>query len=93
MLQTLQRPMLLIVADCSNTLVEAPARRADRDKQLLESVVSTFRAGGNVLLPIDTAGRALELAYFLDQYWQSQRIAAYSLVLLSTQVTPSPHST
>lgn len=84
-LQTLQRPMLLIVGDCTNTFVEHKERRADRDKQLLESIIGTMRAGGNVLIPVDTAGRSLELSYMLDQYWKVQRIAAYSLVLLSTQ--------
>ena len=33
----------------------------------LDAIMKILRAGGNVLLPIDTAGRALELILHLDQ--------------------------
>lgn len=54
--------------------------------QLLESVATALRAGGNVLIPTDTAGRVLEMAMLLDQWFQSirpQRIG--SLAFLSDQ--------
>lgn len=76
---------MLLICDASNALVEHRDKRADRDRQLVESVIATFRNGGNVLIPVDSAGRVLELCLFLDQYWQSQRLVQYSLVLLSTQ--------
>jgi cleavage and polyadenylation specificity factor subunit 2 len=34
---------------------------------LPDAIMKVLRAGGNVLLPIDTAGRALELILHLDQ--------------------------
>ncbi len=85
LLQTLQRPMLLICG-ASNALTEHRDKRADRDKQLIESLTTTLRGGGNVLIPTDSSGRVLELALLLDQWWQAQRPSAPgSLVLLSSQ--------
>ena len=86
LLETLQRPMLLICGS-SNALTEHRDKRGDRDKQLIEGVLTTLRGGGNALVPTDSAGRVLELALVLDQCWQAQRPAAPgSLVLLGTQV-------
>ena len=42
-----------------------------------------LRGGGNVLIPVDTAGRVLELLLVLDQAWKRGRFeSAYPLVLL-----------
>ncbi len=35
----------------------------------LDGIVAAMRAGGNVLMPIDSAGRVLELLLCLDQHW------------------------
>jgi cleavage and polyadenylation specificity factor subunit 2 len=64
MLETLLRPTLLIT-DARQTFVQH-APRKDRDKKLTESILTTLRGGGCVLLPTDTAGRALELLLLLD---------------------------
>ena len=45
-------------------------------------MLETVRAGGNVLLPIDTAGRVLELMLMLDQEWRDKQLGQYKLVLL-----------
>ena len=37
----------------------------------LDAIMKILRAGGNVLLPVDTAGRALELILHLDQVCSS----------------------
>ncbi len=85
-METLQRPMLLI-CDSSNALVEHKDKRGDRDRQLFDGILTTLRGGGNCLIPTDSAGRVLELALVLDQCWHAQRPAAPgSLVLLSSQV-------
>lgn len=34
----------------------------------------TLRAGGNVLLPVDTAGRILELVLMLESYWADENL-------------------
>lgn len=43
--------------------------------------MATVDAGGSVLIPVDAAGRGLELAYALDEQWSIKRCAA-PLVLL-----------
>lgn len=35
--------------------------------EILEAILNTLRANGNVLLPVDTAGRVLELLLILEQ--------------------------
>jgi hypothetical protein len=68
-------------------ILAAQDKRGDRDRQLLEGLLTTLRGGGNCLIPTDSAGRVLELALVLDQCWHAQRPAAPgSLVLLSSQV-------
>jgi cleavage and polyadenylation specificity factor subunit 2 len=67
-LESFTRPTVLI-SDAYNALVEHPPRR-QRDTQLLESIMSTLKGGGNVLLPADTAGRVLELLLIIHSYWE-----------------------
>ncbi len=45
----------------------------------------TLRAGGNILVATDTAGRALELILMIDQMWKTKDsgLAPYSLVFLN----------
>lgn len=47
--------------------------------------MATLRGDGNVLLPVDSAGRVLELLLFLDGYWAERRVV-YPLVFLNRQV-------
>jgi cleavage and polyadenylation specificity factor subunit 2 len=82
-LQTLQRPMLLICGS-SNALTVHNDKRSDRDKLLFETVATTLRAGGNVLIPMDAVGRVMEVAVLLDTMWQQTRPQG-SLVMLSSQ--------
>jgi predicted metal-dependent RNase len=41
-------------------------------QDLKDSILSTVRSGGNVLLPTDAAGRVLELVLFLDRLWNTE---------------------
>eukprot|EP00877_Chromochloris_zofingiensis_P014690 jgi/Chrzof1/9475/Cz04g04140.t1 len=74
------RPALLIT-DTYNALASS-TDRTKRDSALLDSIMSTLRADGSVLMPVDTAGRVLELVLLLDSYWQEHRLL-YPLVLLN----------
>jgi cleavage and polyadenylation specificity factor subunit 2 len=48
-------------------------------------VTSTLRNGGNVLLPVDSAQRSLELSLVLESKWRSDRnMRTYPLIFLST---------
>ena len=92
-LDELRRPALLITNslnwDIAPTMPSLPMLRRgnEREKQnqpIINLILETVRAGGNVLLPVDTAGRVLELMLMLDQQWETMkgRLGQYKLVLL-----------
>ncbi|KAA3681272.1 cleavage and polyadenylation specificity factor subunit 2 [Paragonimus westermani] len=68
------RPRLLIL-DASNALYSHP-RRKDRDENLRQCILKSLRRGGNILIAVDTAGRCLEIAHFLEQCWMNQVVLA-----------------
>jgi cleavage and polyadenylation specificity factor subunit 2 len=65
------RPALLIV-DAASAGVP-PSDRARREGALMEPLLAALRAGGRALLPVDTAGRVLELLLLLDGYWSDNK--------------------
>lgn len=66
-----QRPALLI-GEAKGAL-EVSISRKDRDEALCSLVNKTFRSGGSVLIPVDTAGRTLEIIQVLERHWQLNR--------------------
>jgi len=63
---------------------EKPVLRAQpwtrREGEFIDTVMSTLRRGGNVLVPVDASGRVLELLLLLSAHWRRQRLdAAYVL--------------
>ena len=46
-------------------------------------VLNALRNDGNVLIPVDSATRVLELAYLLDQLWAFHQLS-FPLLLLTT---------
>ncbi|KAE9617372.1 putative KH-domain/beta-lactamase-domain protein, archaea [Lupinus albus] len=79
------RPAVLIT-DAYNSLNNQPYRR-QKDKEFGDILKKTLRAGGNVLLPVDTAGRVLELTLMLESYWADENLV-YPIYFL-TYVAPS----
>jgi len=79
-LETLNRPTLLIT-DSLNALNDQLPRR-QRDSKLHESIIQGMEKGGNVLIPVDSAARVLELLVVLDQHWQYY-LHPYHLIMLS----------
>jgi cleavage and polyadenylation specificity factor subunit 2 len=81
--ESLTRPHLFIT-DANNALM-AQERRKDRDRKLIELIQRTLRNDGNVLMPVDTAGRLLELAQLLEQNWRQADtgLSAYSIAILN----------
>ena len=58
--------------------------RASNDNQLFDQVITTLRGGGNVLIPVDSGSRILEICLAFDRYWaSSKKRGAYNLALLS----------
>ncbi|KAL2990365.1 hypothetical protein AAZX31_11G195600 [Glycine max] len=66
------RPAVLIT-DAYNALNNQPYRRQN-DKEFGDILKKTLRAGGNVLLPVDTVGRVLELILMLELYWADENL-------------------
>lgn len=71
-LESFVRPAVLIT-DAFNALNNQLYKR-QRDQEFLEAILKVLRANGNVLLPVDTAGRSLELLLILEQYWSQQHL-------------------
>ncbi|PKA58817.1 Cleavage and polyadenylation specificity factor subunit 2 [Apostasia shenzhenica] len=71
-LESFVRPAVLIT-DAYNALNNQLYKR-QRDQEFLDAMLKVLRANGNVLLPVDTAGRVLELILILEQYWTQQHL-------------------
>lgn len=71
-LESFVRPAVLIT-DSYNALNNQPYRR-QRDQEFVDAILKTLRADGCVLLPVDTAGRVLELILILEQYWAQNHL-------------------
>uniref|UniRef100_A0A7N0RI13 Cleavage and polyadenylation specificity factor subunit 2 n=1 Tax=Kalanchoe fedtschenkoi TaxID=63787 RepID=A0A7N0RI13_KALFE len=72
-LESFVRPAVLIT-DAYNALNNQPPRR-QRDQEFLDVILKTLKGDGNVLLPVDPAGRVLELLLLLEQYWSLQHLS------------------
>eukprot|EP00262_Sarcandra_glabra_P011101 TRINITY_DN26812_c0_g1_i1.p1 TRINITY_DN26812_c0_g1~~TRINITY_DN26812_c0_g1_i1.p1 ORF type:complete len:739 (+),score=139.59 TRINITY_DN26812_c0_g1_i1:133-2349(+) len=83
-LESFVRPAVLIT-DAYNALNNQPTRR-QRDQEFLDAILKSLRADGNVLLPVDTAGRVLELILTLEQYW-TQHHLTYPIFFLTNVAT------
>lgn len=75
------RPLLVIGA--VDRALQTPAPPAQQDAEFLNEVQGVLRAGGSVLVPVDTAGRVFELLLLLDRHWAQRRLP-YPLVWLSS---------
>jgi Cft2 family RNA processing exonuclease len=61
-----------------------PVLVTQAERQLIELVMSVLRRDGNVLIPVDTSGRVLELLLALNDYWERQRLkSSYNLIWCS----------
>ena len=76
------RPSLLI-ASSTHIHHKSPARKS-RDQQLLAEIMASLKENADVLLPVDTAGRVLELLLVLEHAWRENKsLARFPLILLS----------
>lgn len=80
-LDQFRRPSLLIT-DAYNGLA-LPSPRRTREAELADEIFKALKGDGNVLIPVDTAGRALELLIFLEQLWAEERFKSYALAFMS----------
>lgn len=75
-------PAMLIVDGGSSTAAPQGRKRREKD-DFIPSIMKTVRGNGNVLLPCETAGRALEILQVLAAYWAQNKLDMYHLVFLS----------
>ena len=62
----------------------APSPRKARERALLDAIGSALARGADVVMPVDTAGRLLEVLLVLEQSWRAdRRLARWPVVLLS----------
>ena len=80
-LESLKRPSVLITDSLS---VTREVQSKTRDDEIMNVILRSVRQDGNVLIPIDPAGRVLELLLLLEENWSQKQLGAYQLVLLST---------
>uniref|UniRef100_A0ACD5TG03 Uncharacterized protein n=1 Tax=Avena sativa TaxID=4498 RepID=A0ACD5TG03_AVESA len=78
------RPAVLIT-DAYNALNNQVYKR-QQDQDFIVSMVKVLSSGGSVLLPVDTAGRVLELLLIMEQYW-AQRHLVYPIYFLTNVST------
>ncbi|KAI8820645.1 beta-lactamase-like protein [Fimicolochytrium jonesii] len=77
--EALARPSILI-ADAYNAKNEQPLRKV-RDSSLIDEITSALNNDANVLIPVDSSTRVLEIAYLLEQHWAFQRLQTPLLFL------------
>ncbi|KAL6906173.1 hypothetical protein ACP4OV_003774 [Aristida adscensionis] len=83
-LGTIARPAVLIT-DAYNALNNQVVKR-QQDQEFIGALIKVLAGGGSVLLPVDTAGRVLELLLILEKYWNDRQLAypIYFLTNVST---------
>jgi len=82
-LVNLPRPNILITDAYTAFDKPFPGGRKARENALLERVRLTVEQGGNVLLPVDSTGRVLELLIVLDECWKRNNIRNVTLAFVS----------
>ncbi|KAI7851223.1 beta-lactamase-like protein [Circinella umbellata] len=87
-LDALTRPSLMITDALNASFVHPP--RKDRNAAMFDTMMTTLRSGGSVLLPTDSSARVLELAYLLDKHW-SQNQLTYPLIMLTNTSYHTAH--
>lgn len=82
------RPALIITDAHSLDAVPNPIHYARNEKILIDVCLSCLRAEGNVLIPVDAAGRLLEILLILNAHWKEKNLT-YPLAALG----PMMHTT
>ncbi|KAK4535068.1 hypothetical protein CDCA_CDCA03G1093 [Cyanidium caldarium] len=67
--QLISKPSHLIVG--ASGVLTAPSQKKESD--MWSAVTEALQAGGDVLMPVDSAGRCLELVLAAEDYWEQHR--------------------
>ena len=78
-----------MITDALNASFVHPPRK-DRNAAMFDTMMTTLRSGGSVLLPTDSSARVLELAYLLDKHWAQNQLT-YPLIMLTNTSYHTAH--
>ncbi|EKX38664.1 hypothetical protein GUITHDRAFT_89302 [Guillardia theta CCMP2712] len=82
----LPRPNILITDAYTALDKNTLGGKKAREQRLIEHVMSAIRQDGNVLIPVDSTGRVLELLIVLDELWQQNpHLRGVTLAFLSPE--------
>jgi cleavage and polyadenylation specificity factor subunit 2 len=79
------RPALLITDAYTVDKVSGPVQYAKNEQALIDTCLSCLRAEGNVLIPVDAAGRLLEILLVLNKYWKEKNLT-YPLAVVGPMI-------
>lgn len=68
------RPAMLITDACSVDRVPVPVQYSKNQQELINLCMTCLRSEGNVLIPVDAAGRVLEILLLLNTYWREKNL-------------------
>ncbi len=74
----------LLITDSSNFLVSTRESISRRKEVLCNRILASLRQGRskNVIIPVDSTGRVIELLYLLNSYWKQQKLS-YPIIWIS----------
>ena len=65
----------------TSSILQPPPLVQQAERNLLETIMAVLRRDGNVLLPVDTSGRILELLLLLVKEWDTNKYhTSYNLI-------------
>jgi cleavage and polyadenylation specificity factor subunit 2 len=73
----------MLITDAGMSAVSGGKKKKEEGSVLIPTIMETVRGEGHVLLPCESAGRALELMQLLGTHWASKNLGMYNLVFLS----------
>ena len=88
LLDAIKSPPSVFITDCITAMRRDPVKKPDVD--IITAALERLQNGGNVLFPVDSAGRVLELLAIFHDYWAEDerransrgRLAVYQLVFV-----------
>ena len=74
-------PSPLTSSSSSSSILQPPPLVHQAERNLMETIMAVLRRDGNVLMPVDTSGRVLELLLLLAKEWDANKYhTSYNLV-------------
>ena len=74
-------PQISSSSSSSSSILQPPPLVQQAERNLLETIMAVLRRDGNVLLPVDTSGRILELLLLLVREWDTNKYhTSYNLI-------------